>query len=236
MTRARFAPVVVALALLALPAAASAHGKARDSDHDGMPNQWEQAHHLKVHKADANGDPDKDGLRNLAEYKLHSDPQNPDSNANGVPDGSDVAGTVASFTNGVLVITLPDGSTRSGTVTTQTQIECKPAAPTTTPTPVARAARDGGGDNGDDQGGQGRDSAQSTTQPSTTQPGTTQPPGANGEPDDDNNNVQDDENDDQGDDAASCGPNPLTPGAKVHEAELSLTSAGATWGKVELLK
>jgi hypothetical protein len=60
------------------------------------------------------------------------------------------AGTVASFTGGVLTITLADGSTVSGKVTDQTEIECETAAP------VATASHHGGGWGDDDHGdGQG---------------------------------------------------------------------------------
>lgn len=60
------------------------------------------------------------------------------------------AGRVASFTGGVLTITLADGSTVGGKVTNDTVIGCVPAVQT--PAPTAAAAHDGGW-NG--QGGQG---------------------------------------------------------------------------------
>lgn len=56
------------------------------------------------------------------------------------------AGTVASFTGGVLTIALADGSTVSGKVTDRTEIECETTAPTAT------ASHDGGGWGDDDQG------------------------------------------------------------------------------------
>ncbi|QEC49591.1 hypothetical protein FSW04_19795 [Baekduia soli] len=247
MRRTRFTSAVAALTLIAVPAAASAHGshhKVRDSDHDGMPNTWEVANHLNAHKADANGDPDHDGLRNLAEYKDGTNPRNADTNGNGVPDNHDVAGTVTSFTNGVLTITLPDGSTRTGTVDADTRVMCMPSTPasgttpsTATPpssatpvTPTARSARHGG----DDGAGDGQDPASSATPGSSTLPVT---PGTSGH--------------DQGDDDGSendggpnghgqhrgnvCAPGALAAGAKVHEAELKLTGSGAVWEKIQLL-
>ncbi len=65
------------------------------------------------------------------------------------------AGTVASFTGGVLTITLTDGSTVSGAVTADTNIECEMAEPE-----IDMQAEDqgpGGGDNSGDDGGQGDD-------------------------------------------------------------------------------
>lgn len=109
------------------------------------------------------------------------------------------AGTVASFTGGVLTIALNNGQTVSGDVTSDTEIECQ--APDTSSGMQSHESGDGGGDNqgdnnqGDDDQGQG---------------------------DDDNG-------------SASCSSADLTPGTVVHEARLSLSGAGATWDKVELV-
>lgn len=125
------------------------------------------------------------------------------------PAAGDSAGTIASFTNGVLTITLNDGSTVSGKVTERTEIEC--AAPSASAADFSR--HDGGDDNGfDDRGNDG-----------SGQPGPSD--GQHGDcPGHDN-----------GHDAAEhCTSAALVPGASVSEAFLSVSSDGATWVKVEL--
>jgi hypothetical protein len=103
------------------------------------------------------------------------------------------AGTVAApgFMNGVLTITLNDGTTVSGKVTDATQLECQAAEPTTMQTD------EHGGDNSSGDHG--------------------------------------DNGDEQGDGQQSCTTAALTTGTVVREAELSVSSAGAVWDKVELV-
>ena len=80
---------VCAFALLAVPAAASA--TPRDRDHDGMPTRWERSHHLNPNRNDAAKDPDRDGLRNLAEFRSHTDPRDADTDNDGVNDANEDA-------------------------------------------------------------------------------------------------------------------------------------------------
>jgi hypothetical protein len=137
----------------------------------------------------------------------------PGSNASSPATPSSPAGTVASFTGGVLTITLADKSTVSGKVTDQTELECQSAAPT------ASASSHDGGDDGDRHDGSGPTSSQQAGSQSG------------------NDGGSDDQGDDQDDDDGaqqSCTTAALVTGAVVQEAELSISSAGAVWHKVEL--
>ncbi|MEI8122194.1 MAG: matrixin family metalloprotease, partial [bacterium] len=62
----------------------------RDSDGDGLPDDWEVAHGLDPRTGDgingADGDPDGDGLSNFYEYLCGTDPWSVDSNGNGIWD------------------------------------------------------------------------------------------------------------------------------------------------------
>jgi uncharacterized protein (DUF1800 family) len=60
----------------------------KDSDKDGMPDVWEDAHGFnKFSAADATQDADGDGVNNRDEYLAGTDPRNPDSDYDGIPDG-----------------------------------------------------------------------------------------------------------------------------------------------------
>jgi hypothetical protein len=78
---------VALAALLALPSAAMA--KSRDRDHDKLPDKWEQKFHLSTHKKSAKGDPDKDRLNNLAEFRSKTNPRKKDSDRDGIRDAND---------------------------------------------------------------------------------------------------------------------------------------------------
>jgi hypothetical protein len=146
-------------------------------------------------------------------------------------------GTIASFANGELTITLPSGKSFTADVKRRTIIRCKslPVVPAATTarhgdddgnSGSGRGGRDDGPnhDAGDDHGG---DQPATTTAPATTTtPSTTVPPTT-----DDHGN--DDHNDGHG---TRCGTDALVAGAKVLSAKLTLNGESATWKKVTLLK
>ena len=122
------------LAALALPGVAAAkHG---DSNNDRIPDRWEAKHHLSLHVNQARRDQDRDGLNNRGEFRAKDDPRDGDTDDDGVPDGTEGAGTVASFdsTTGALVINLFNGTSVSGTSTRVYSTICRRVsfAPATT--------------------------------------------------------------------------------------------------------
>ena len=160
MKRPLLLTTLTAISLAAFPAAAGA--ATADRDHDGMSDRWEQRH--RAHSARA--DLDRDGLRNLTEFRRHTDPRDADTDDDGLRDGrehrfgldardrdsdddgvrddDEGAGTITSFADGVLTITLAAGGELTGRVDPQrTEIECSAA-------PTATAAASGPGSDGDD--------------------------------------------------------------------------------------
>ena len=67
------------VALVALPAAASARGG--DRNRDRIPDRWERANRLSLRVTQARRDPDRDGLSNLREYRAHTNPRRADTDA-----------------------------------------------------------------------------------------------------------------------------------------------------------
>src|SRR3954453_21984031 len=148
----------VALAALAVPTAANA----ADRDHDHMRDSWEKHFKLNPRKNDARKDKDRDGLRNLQEYRAGTNPTRKDSDRDGIRDDREGAGTIKSFdaTTGVLVVDLFDSDTDlTGKVDATTKIECEGdddrGDDTRGDGPPEDHARDGADDNsghGDDDG------------------------------------------------------------------------------------
>jgi len=64
-----------------------------DEDHDGMPGEWEQQYTslADYYASDAMQDQDGDRLTNLQEFLAGTNPENPDSDGDGFPDGDDMA-------------------------------------------------------------------------------------------------------------------------------------------------
>jgi hypothetical protein len=203
--------LILVIALLgSLLFAASA--SARDVNRDRIPDRWEKRHGLSLKVKQSARDQDKDGFRNRAEWRAKTDPRDPDSDDDGADDSEENAGTVTSFADGELTITLFDGGTLSGKVTDDTEIKCaeSPAS--------ARASHDDPGDDdeGDDDRGDWR--------------------GDDDEHGDDDGDRDHDDGDCRGheDDGEECGAEALTAGRAVAEAELKISSEGRVWTEIEL--
>ena len=88
MTTSRLTTLLAAAAaLLSLALAPAAGARSTDRDRDRMPDRWERQHGLSVNAKDAGRDNDRDGLRNLTEYRAATHPRKRDSDRDGVSDG-----------------------------------------------------------------------------------------------------------------------------------------------------
>lgn len=156
------------------------------------------------------------------------------------PTTEENAGKVASYTNGVLTLTLGDGSSVSGKVTAGTRIECVSATPT--PPPTGQGDEGAGDDNGpgDDQsegdrnqeGGQG-DHHEGDQQPPVPGAGSSQ--GAGGQDNGGDGNDQGDE-EQPSTTEPPCDTSALIPGAVVREAELRIGPGGTEFESIELVR
>jgi len=222
-----FALALGALALLAMPGLASA----KDRNHDRIPDKWEKRHHLSLKTNQARKDQDRDHLRNRAEFLAGDNPRDMDSNDDGVIDGEENAGTIASFDaeTGKLTIDLFGGESISGFVTEETEIKCEGSS-------GASVSSEGDGQSGesepgDDNGGEeeaGDDNGQGEEEAGDDNGGQEEPADENGgqgeEPGDDNG----------GENGGNCSATELTPGAVVQEAELQVSNGKAVFEEVEL--
>jgi hypothetical protein len=76
---------VLVASLFALPAFASSH----DGNGDRIPDRWESRYDLSLNKNQAPRDQDRDGVKNLAEYKDGTNPREADTDEDGTTDGTD---------------------------------------------------------------------------------------------------------------------------------------------------
>ena len=210
------------LAILALPALASA----KDRNHDHISDRWEKRHKLSLQVNQAHRDQDRDGLENLGEFRAGDNPRNDDSDDDGVMDGEENAGTIGAFdaASGKLTITLFGGESITGLVTPETEVKCEG------PDDSASTSSDGGGEqSGDDNGGQGEE-----------EPGDDHGGRGEEEPGDDHGDNSGPGSDSSGpgggehEGGSSCSTSDLTVGAVVQQAELDLRNGVATFHEIEL--
>jgi hypothetical protein len=183
---------------------------AKDRNHDHIPDRWEMRHRLSLNVNQARRDQDHDGLRNLAEFRAGDNPRKADSDGDGIPDGEENAGTIASFdpTTGMLVIDLFGTETVSGLVTEETEISCEDSS--------GSAGMSSDEQSGDDNGGQGQESGDDN--------------GGEEDVGDDNSGPGGDDNSEEG----NCTTADLVTGAVVHEADLQVANGTATFDEVDL--
>lgn len=213
-----------ALALLAMPGIAAA----KDGNHDRIPDRWEQRHHLSLTVNQARHDQDGDHLRNLGEFRAGDNPRDDDSDGDGVMDGEENAGTIASFdaASGKLVIDLFNTDTVSGLVSDETEIKCEGADNSSSSASSSSGEPEPGDDHGgqgeepgDDNGGHGEEPGDDNGGSDNSGPGSSNSgPGSHG---------------DDGE-AANCTTASLIPGTVVQQAELEIQNGAATFHEVEL--
>jgi hypothetical protein len=211
--------LIIALALVAaLGVVSSASAGSRDRNNDRLPDRWEKRHGLSLKVKQAKRDQDRDGLNNRGEFRARTNPRDHDTDDDGVKDGDENAGTIKSFEDGVLTITLAGGGELAAKVDGDTEIECHSSRDH-----KARASHDEGDDE-DNSGPGGGDGEHGDDD------------GPDHDADDDHGDHEDgDDVNDHGDDDDRCSADALKAGTKVHEAELEITSKGKHWEELELL-
>jgi hypothetical protein len=206
------ATLALALGLLAITASTAA-ASGRDSNNDRIPDRWEKKHGLSLHVKQTNRDQDRDGLKNLGEFRAKTDPRDDDTDNDGTEDGDENAGTVASYDSGTgeLVITLSGGGTVTGKVDASTEIKCN------TEDEDENENDNDDADEGDDSGSKHRgddDAKDSRVRAS------------------DNGDNELDDDDEVGDEDNKCSAADLKQGTVVHEADLK----GGVFEEIELVK
>ena len=229
-----------ALALLAMPGLAAA----KDVNKDRIPDKWEKRHKLSLKDNQARKDQDRDRLRNRAEFLAGTDPRLSDSDSDGVKDGDEQAGTIASFdaATGRLVIDLFGTDTIAGFVTESTEIKCEDNGLSASASSEGSGAGEPGDDGGsgeepgDDNGGEEGDDDNSGPGDGEESGDDNSGPSDNSGPGSESSGPGHDGDDDgeHGDDDRICTTAELVPGAVVEEAELKLENGKATFKEVEL--
>lgn len=198
MRRAMLAALSVIALALASPGAALAHHGHRGHHHKGKA----RAHHAQVHFEHFG-----------APAPTSSDTPTGSSSEETKASPTEVVGTVASFENEVLTITLNDGSTVKGKVTSATEIECMTTSPSPSSTEESPGDDKGSSDDESHEGDQ-RSSDEEGQSKEDGDDGASEPAAA--EP--------------------ACGTTALTSGTGVREAELKIGPGGAEFESIELVK
>jgi hypothetical protein len=181
--------VLASAALLAIaPASALAHHGRHSRIHH-------RVHHTRAH------------LRHFGTRDTAGAPSSP---------SGDTAGTVASFSGGVLTIKLNDGSMVSGKVTDATEMECTSSSTT------SGDQSEGSGDQSEGSGDQSQGSGD-------------QSQGSDDDQSSDQNSGDQTDGGDHGDQSSTCSSTAPATGTVVRSAELKISSAGAVWDKLELV-
>jgi hypothetical protein len=181
----------------------------------GAPGVASAHHHKRHHKRHATA--------HVLVFKAAAAPNTAPASSTSTPPAQS-AGTVTGFKEGVLTITLTDGTVINGKVTELTRLECRSA----TDEAGERDDQAGGDDRGRGDDQSGRDSDEHGGPATSARVGDVQ--GSDDQGDDDQSQARDDDDAQQG-----CTTAALQPGATVREAELIVGGGGAVWKKVELL-
>jgi hypothetical protein len=230
MTRKSLKILLVAalgtMALLALPALASA--KAKDRNHDRIPDRWEKRHHLSLKVNQAKRDQDRDHLRNRAEFMAGDNPRDRDSDNDGIPDGEENAGTITSFDTetGKLTIALFGGDSVSGLVTDETEIECAGNGG------AATASHEDGESNDGEEASDNEEAAEEESGDDHGEEADDE--GEDGEEADDQEGDHSESGEHASGGGSECSTSDLVEGAVVKEAELQVSNGQAVFEKVEL--
>ena len=80
-----------------------------DTDSDSLPDGWEVQYNLDPLLNDTMEDPDYDSLTNLEEYLLGTNPQNADTDNDGIPDNMDPNPNSFLIPTGISIILIGGG-------------------------------------------------------------------------------------------------------------------------------
>jgi hypothetical protein len=210
--------------------------KVADSNHDGVSDANEDPDRDRVdngnevrertnplkpdtnnnHRKDGLEDADRDGLDNADEDASGNDPIDSDTDGDGTRDGEENGGWIASFDGTTLTVKLFKGDAISGAVDDSTDIECGSGddflSADDSVDRVVAAQDDPAGD--DPSSDDSADPMDVPTSDDTSDDGSAGDPAGG---------------------VTTCTTADLKPGAVVHEADVSVTGAGAAFSLIDLV-